>query len=86
MLKTALTPKSIKPMQGTQGHSHIKIAIQDSLRDWQQEEELPEHLALNVETEVTRGPLKPDPLYFRGPSSLTRGSSDLGAELTLVHR
>lgn len=48
MLKTALTPKSMKPMQGTEGQSHVKIAIQDSLRDWQQEEELPEHLALNA--------------------------------------
>ena len=48
MLKTAPTPKSIKPMQATQGHFHIKIAIQASLRDWQREEELPEHLALNA--------------------------------------
>lgn len=48
MLKTALTPKSMKPMQGTEGQSHVKTAIQDSLRDWQQEEELPEHLALNA--------------------------------------
>lgn len=48
MLKTALTPKSIKPMQPTQGESHMKIVIQDSLRDWPREEELPEHLALNA--------------------------------------
>ena len=39
-----------------------------------------------METEVARGPLEPDPLYFRGPSSLACGSCDLGAELTLVHR
>lgn len=55
MLKTALTPKSIKPMQGTQGHSHVKIAIQDSLRDWQQEEELPEHLVLNASKAWVQG-------------------------------
>ena len=35
-------------MQATQGHSHMKIAIQESLRDWLREEELPEHLALEA--------------------------------------
>ena len=33
-------------MQVTQGCSHVKIALQDSLRVWYLEEEPPEHLAL----------------------------------------
>ena len=48
ILKTALAPKNIKPTQATQGRSHIKIALQDSLRVWHGEEEPPEHLALKA--------------------------------------
>ena len=36
--------KKIKPMQATQGCSHLKMALQDSLRVWPWEEEPPEHL------------------------------------------
>ena len=48
MLKKALAPKNIKPTQATQGSSHIKIALQVSLRVWHLEEEPPEHLALKA--------------------------------------
>ena len=35
-------------MQPTQGHSHIKIALQDSVRIWHWEEEPPEHVTLKA--------------------------------------
>ena len=46
--KTVLAPKIFKPKQATQGRSHIKIAVQDSLRVWHWEEEAPEYLALKA--------------------------------------
>ena len=48
IIKTALISKTIKPIQATQVCSHIKIALQDSLRVWYWEEEPPENLALEA--------------------------------------
>ena len=48
-LNTLTSPaKDIKPTQATQGHSHIKTALQDSLRVRHSEEEPSEHLALKA--------------------------------------
>ena len=44
--KNILAPKNIKHTEITQGHSHIKIVFQDSLRVSHWEEESLEHLAL----------------------------------------
>lgn len=44
--KNILAPKNIKHAEITQGHSHIKIVFQDSLRVSHWEEESLEHLAL----------------------------------------
>lgn len=47
--------KNIKPMQATKGCSHIKLALQDSLRVWHQEEETPEHLVSKGQQGLTAG-------------------------------